>query len=417
MESSLQVHPGEVATVCVQRSGFTQSFNSFIYVDLNNDGTPHSGDFRYATLSFPLNQNQVCFDLPIAAVNVAASYDLNIRGTEEVLVVEVTPNNELFCGVFKNNNPANASPSTEGNSDFDFSDRFGNYYTAEELAFNTAGIMCASSGHFLLDFSPDFTPEQANTICRAFEDISLLFNSAHSDIPIRIRKEDLGTGINGAATAFWRADGLFNGCGIESNLVWEHINTDADFDQILAPGYSAGEFRINLTGVQWHTLNLDAGGDFNNPGVGAIATDLYSLALHEIMHILGFSSRITADGSPLNGFYSLWDRQLMGNFPSTTPPISIIVPITNNPECCDAHQYNPAIGIDPGLLNINCNLSNPEAVFYQYGPNPSDRATVFGDYAPGSFNDLTAQTINILSHINRVCNNEPYVMHSSLVQR
>ncbi|PSR12658.1 MAG: hypothetical protein DA408_09530 [Bacteroidetes bacterium] len=196
MESSLQVHPDEVATVCVQRSGQTQSLNSLVYVDLKNEGAPHLGEFLYALLSFPLNQNQVCFDLPIAAVNVAASYELKIRGTEEILVVEVEEEAAEpvhYCGVIP---PSDAQDIGEAPDLYLYSrafDRFGNIFNSKDLSpfdsFLTGGCRCPEgSGIFELSFEdicanrnygfadPTLGGARRNTACRVFSDLSVLLN-------------------------------------------------------------------------------------------------------------------------------------------------------------------------------------------------------------------------------------------------
>lgn len=276
------------------------------------------------------------------------------------------------------------------------------------------------AGYFSLDFGLGFTNEEISTICQVFNDVSSLFSSQQSDIPILIRKQLLAEGVYDAASAYWRSDTPDGGCGVEHNMVWKHINTMEDFSQLIGNPYAAGELRLNSSlgsGLSWHTLDLDANGDFGNPMVGGTFVDLYSVVLHEVMHMLGFYSRITSDGSALNGFYSPWDRQLFGILPDlpnpSASPTNLITPVIDDPGCCDAHEYNTAIGIAPSVLNIGCGSSTENAIFYQYGSAPTNVVTVFGDYAPGQIDDPTLEIINILSHINKNCDNLNYVLHSS----
>ena len=325
------------------------------------------------------------------------------------------------CGVITKKNNA-ALQANDGRAIF--LDRFGNAYTKEELSVDRSMMKCPDAGYFALEFSPGFTPEEEATICQVFTDVSDLIipQSQLSDItiPIRIRKDDLIEGAFGAATAFYRADTPAGGCGIEQNMVWEHINTSESFDNLLQAGSVAGEYVVNSnlgSEDSWHTLDMDNGGDFDNPQVASGYIDLYSVTLHEVMHMLGFTSRITPDGSPLNGFYSSWDQQLFSSFSvlptPTSNPFPFIVPVTDDPDCCDAHEYNSAIGASPSALNLECNSGSQAPVFYQYGANSADAAAVFGDYSSGTINDPVDEMINILSHLNSECDGaEYYVMDS-----
>lgn len=365
--------------------------------------------------------------IPLDKIHNNPEYSTN---DELVNNVETSTNNERdivdngckrHCGVITKKNNA-ALQSYDGK--VIFLDRFGNLYTKEELSVDRSMMKCPDAGYFALEFLSGFTPEEEATICQVFTDVSALITPQSQlldiAIPIRVRKDNLESGAYGAATAFYRADLPSGGCGVEQNMVWEHINTSADFDHFLQTGDVAGEYIVNSnlgSENSWHTLDMDNDGDFDDPQVASGNIDLYSVTLHEVMHMLGFTSRITPDGSPLNGFYSFWDQQLFSNISASpapaSSPLSFIVPVANDPDCCDAHEYNSGIGATPSALNLACNAGSQAPAFYQFGPNSADVATVFGDYAPGVINDPLDEMINILSHLNSECDGaEYYVMDS-----
>lgn len=411
VNGGINMQGGETVSICMQRNTSSSPFAalsvSFVNLVLNDPNGNHMGDFD-ESLSFLADNTQACFDFTLPSNAAAGVYTYNILGHSSSLEIEVT--SKLYCGVYKKENSASITEKA-------FSDRFGNYYTSEELTMNPANSTCASAGYFLLEFATSFTQEEEATICQAFSDVSDLFNSQHSAIPIRIKKENIGEDISGAATAIYRANLLNEGCGIEQNLVWEHINTSADFSNILQEDHIIGEFIVNShpNHSAWHTLDLD-GGNFDNPNIEPGLTDLYSLTLHEIMHMLGFESRITADGSPLLGFYSFWDKQLLGTTASVTES-PLIVAVQNDPACCDAHEYTSALA-QPQNLSINCEDANQDFIIYKYGPLADDKVTVFGEYEDGAIDDPDVLAINQLSHIN-LCEagtlaGDEYVMHAGL---
>lgn len=288
-------------------------------------------------------------------------------------------------------------------------DQFGNRYFPEELLIDFTALQCLGSGHFALEFAGDFTTEEEQTICQVFTDISDLIISQQSGIPIRIQKEELEDGVLGQARAFWRDDNTFGGCGIENNLIWEQINTDADFGSALLQGYVTGVVSINSSlpgNTAWHTLDMDASG--TSPNVQSDFMDLYSVVLHEALHMLGFASRISPDGTPRNGYYSTWDHFLVSH-PDGAP---LLVPF-DDPDCCDAMQYNPVLNT-PENYGFNCIGLGQEAVAFQFGANASDQATVWGEYPSGFFDTPDALIANTLSHINHDCDGGEYVMFSSI---
>ncbi len=356
-------------------------------------------NFSGQSLSFPWGTTQACFNLTIGSDQSSLSYTLGIQGSTEELDITVDHHVTGFCGVISN--PVNAqSPGSSSSSSAELLDRFGNSYTYEDLAINFGGLECTQSGYFALEFTSNFTPEEITTICSVFEYLSTLFVSQATEIPIRIRKDALFAGALAAGTEFYRADTDGGGCGIENSVIWEYINTDSDFGGILDDNYVVGRIDVSDTG-SWHTLDMDTGPP-NNPGVMNGDYDLYSIVLHEALHVLGFASRITADGSPLNGFYTAWDRELKGN---TVSGYDDLLEGVTNGACCDDHSYNGLSS--PNQISYDCN-----SVQFAYGTN--EQATVWGEYDAVDFPSENSFIVNVLSHLNGDCDNADYVMVSEL---
>jgi hypothetical protein len=160
-----------------------------------------------------------------------------------------------------------------------------------------------------LIFSGEFSADEEATICQVFTDLSGLLESQREGILIRIVKTPLNEGVYGAGTSFYLEDANGQGCGIGNNMVWEQMNTAVDYDGVLPYHTASGVLKINQTLPSpnyWHTLH----DDLPDGQLSEHAVDLYTVVLHEALHILGFASRIQPDGLPVNGFYSRWDKLL-----------------------------------------------------------------------------------------------------------
>ena len=406
VESEIITHSGETVNICVKRdySLFSGTADLNLY-----DANQQLITATTQSLFFTGGATEVCFNYTVPQQTPLGMYEYKITGVAKVLEV-IVEQKELNCGVITKTTAQNSAAIAASQNGSVFSDRFGNYYTSEEIAFDLANVQCNDSGHFLLDFSPNFTTEEVNTICQVFSDLSALVTSENVDIPIRIKKDNLVGSAYAAATAFWSTGSL--GCGIENNLVWEHMNTSADFDEFLEEGFSVAEMRFNLVLPNentWHTLDMDP---ILPPNPNNNFVDLYSVTLHEAMHLLGFQSRILSDGSPLYGFYSLWDKHLFRRSDITgMDNIALISSVTDDPDCCDAHEYNyPVL---PNNLNFSCLSSTTEdAIIFDLGNN--NEVTIFGEYTSQQIPDDNLRLINTLSHLNIGCADGANVMHYNI---
>ena len=191
---------------------------------------------------------------------------------------------------------------------------------------------CTNTGYFNLYYDADFcngcdaatqTAIQ-NVFCQVFNDISAFISSPLSttgnkvNINIRnIASLNAPNGILGWATSFYLTPGVSCSGGIADNVMWQTINSGVDgYTNAVQPLYSSNRYGVNgnpyyhgmlafnFSGINWHT-------DMTTPP-GYNEYDLYSVALHEFTHALGFASLIGSDGSSDIGgnYYSRYDKYL-----------------------------------------------------------------------------------------------------------
>ena len=313
---------------------------------------------------------------------------------------------DKYCGLVEMNRSSQEQDSLE-QLEYRFIDRFGNIYFPSELQRNSTANQCPDAGAFMLEFVGGFTPEEEATICQVFFDLSSLISSAQQGIPVRIKKDFFSSNqVLGAATAFYLEDLSAEGCGLETSMIWQLINTDIDYQGLFANSFVAGQIILNTSlssNDEWHTLDMDGPGGFSSPSISSSDLDLYSVVLHEALHLLGFSSRIKADGNPHNGFFSIWDKELYSYTDS-----EYLINQSNSTVCCDDHSYNSNIAT-PQNLNLGCIGQGQSSIVF----GSDNLATVFASYPSGIFNDPDALTSNIFSHINNTCDADSYVMHPS----
>lgn len=149
--------------------------------------------------------------------------------------------------------------------------------------------------------------------------------------------------------------------------------------------------------LSWHI-------DWTTP-VGVKEVDLYSVTLHEALHILGFASRID-----LNDAYSLWDRLLhtTDNFIANGVSPNILPTLSNSsPEFpCTTNQINCWSFLNnfniSSLIDNTCdgNIGTPDVVV-------GENAIAAIDWANSGSNSAA------MSHLSETCNGstpEVYVM-------
>jgi len=293
-----------------------------------------------------------------------------------------------FCGLIE-------KPPLQQGQIARFYDRFGNAYTEEEVRLDYYPLAFKSdceSGHFDLYFEgTTWSDEEQETICQVFAALSDLIIS-ESDLPVDIlvNKMELTSGVAGTGSPFWEAE-----CGMANSLILDRLNNT--YLTSYPVGYFLGELRISNL-YAWHTLDDDLPtDDFDNPTIAANYLDLYSIALHEALHILGFASRISVNGTPLldGDFYSRWDRFIYSKLEEDYL-------LQHNPsiDCCDEYTFNETDFPDmPDDLASGCNLKlafkNADDVIIA-PVNVGAYTTFTGGNGPSFF-------LNKLSHLDFGC--------------
>ena len=207
-----------------------------------------------------------------------------------------------------------------------------------------------------------------NVLCQVLTDIAAFVPSpctaSGQTVNIWVRA-GLTIGL-GSATPFFNVPYSLTKTGIADNTVWETLNSGVDAFKNIAPPLSTsgggttgtggggsvyfhGSIAFNFAGVTWHN-------DLHTTPVSGEA-DLYSVALHEMMHVLGFCTLIDYNGRSVFDmfntppvpatyqYYSRYDRQLQTG---ASAPL-----ITGSASGCDMYQYsfNPAAGIAGSVLS------------------------------------------------------------------
>ncbi|MCB0707607.1 MAG: T9SS type A sorting domain-containing protein [Saprospiraceae bacterium] len=289
------------------------------------------------------------------------------------------------CGVFEK--PDNPDPATiDGQY---YYDRFGNIFTEKELIVDEKFTTKQLSGIFNLNILPGFSTDETETICAVFLYLSTLIDLGPQGVSpiINIQKSDLGYGVLGTASPFFSS----RGCGYSNNTIFNVMM--GGLDQGQNPSIQVGYLNINEA-YTYHTIN-------NDP-IQPYSYDLYSVVLHEALHILGYSSLIGLNGNSQSGYYSMWDEYL---FDTDINEFLIENTVSGSSSCCEFASFNDLLAF-PEDVNDGCNNN----IFFSNG---SPIAQVNANYGGTPLSNGVVS--NILSHLDR-CGSPGggFVMKSSL---
>jgi hypothetical protein len=297
------------------------------------------------------------------------------------------PSGGYECGVYIKITPDGFQPSQPA-----YVDRFGNQYSEDEMALWNLNLQfnhCDQIEDFTLIFENNqnnpFSNDEMETICDVFDYLSgLIVAQSGERVVIRLSKDpSLGAGVGAVGTPFFP-----NQCGLGHSLVHQQLFTGG----VNTPQHG-------LIAVNANISNFYIG---PSAGIGANQVDYYTVILHEALHVLGFGSQITPNGAPAQGFYTLWDLNIVNN--DGEHMILSTMPSTNG-GCCADYIFNSADfpGMPNLIWNQNCGPTNVKFDVAQLPP-------VNGEYAiqdPQTF-------MNVLSHLDRTCGTEHYVMNSGI---
>ena len=269
-------------------------------------------------------------------------------------------------------------------------DHFGNEFLLKDIKINTDPTVTnkvvtfndCSSGYFKLYYEdgsgfelnsgPDAAlhAQRRAVLCQLFNDLSQFIVPVDPNIPVNIWIKSIynifpsGTTLPlGAASGLYTIPSNTNSTvgGIIDNQIWKTINSGIDaytnvgisfsnMNQSLgnsSPTYYHGVLTFNFNNINWNTdLSVSSNSQ---------QYDLYSVALHEITHALGFASLIKIDGTSKLGspYYTRYDSHLKA---FGTDPL-----IISNSTCSQSYNY----GFNPTLNStvlapstIDCNVNN-----------------------------------------------------------
>ncbi len=328
-----------------------------------------------------------------------------IKATLFIVFIFFTPyiiaQSTIECGSYTRPNP----PSLEKNNERIYIDRFNNYYLESELIidkFKSPGMTCVNNT-FSLTFGTGFTSSQESTICQVFIDIALLMGDPIPTylIEILVLREQLDPTTGGTGSPNWNAT-----CGIANSSIQQKINGGG---QDLPSGFVDGIIRLNSLFSNNFFFTLDGG------TIGSTQVDLYSLILHEALHIMGFASRIGASGEPMNlvdnngniivqnDAYSLWDTYLF----SEVNDEFLVEPDTNSTDCCNAQMFNSS-SFPNFPVEASGGCANQIVFNGSETPNVNNNTTL-------NANSNNGQIANSLSHLPNACDlGQTFVMNPGI---
>jgi len=348
-------------------------------------------------------------------------------------------------------------------------DRYGTKWALEDLVIKdsiTSGgngqkavYQLCTSGYFKLFFesgsgmelSTPIEVNRRNTICKVFLDISQMIQSPLTGTGqyVNVLIKDINTAlpagtticgpggsILGLASSYFPIPVGTSGSCITDNLVWQTINSGTDAytnltNPVLASngGATVGNYYhvyiafnfVPACSIPWWPDASWTG--FPLPAATTSQIDLYSTALHELTHSLGFASLVGPTGASLfssyGSYYSRYDLHLQ-----TSTGVPLIT--TAQPPCpaynnfytapSSAVQPNPTYFCNPPSVVTNppCDYTNcPTAIKYVSTLNPGQPVYTPNKYEFGSslshFEDMCANTGNTYTPNN----NNYFVMSNS----
>lgn len=255
-------------------------------------------------------------------------------------------------------------------------DRFGSTYTLEEITKkpDDTNSFTVIAGRFALTFTDPviYTPQVVETITQVFDDIDIFITSQScgtdlpNDIPfvnIQINApSNMPPGNPGAAITSSFYAPLLQACcnpniensGVIESEVWRAVNTGIN-DPLLFDGF----IDLNFYSPNW-TFNIDL---LTPTSVNPPQIDLYTVVLHETLHLFGFASLIGNNGlsifAPNFNMYSRYDLFLNDNsgvnfidWPS--PYVTVFsVPIASLSANCIDIRFQGTNTFDEPITNVN----------------------------------------------------------------
>lgn len=306
---------------------------------------------------------------------------------------------------------------------YEILDRFGNRYDIGDIEapHSLSGIMrcnpdvvpeCASFS-FQTDYYPPFDgpdyAEMRNVICQVLRDLSCSIIASPdpcTELPptVRIKVDAVTTaGVLGAASSYYYnySNNAETMTSYAHGNVWRVIN--GGMNHLPLPTIISTDPNTNLyhgfmrfnPNFNWNFNMVDT--TFANNGTSN-SYDMYQVVLHEVVHMLGIASWISANGSSLVspaatapfGLYTRFDRYLQEH--ASGNPL-----LTNTDDCYDIDFTGNAT-----LITGGCDQIDFQAADFS--------TTNMYIYTPSSWEQGSS-----MSHFgNDACTTNAYLMHASI---
>lgn len=311
-------------------------------------------------------------------------------------------------------------------------DHYGNKYDISEIQIDTITLLNGipknnfggSCGYFNVyyaqnsgmgNFSDPIHQERRDVICQLLMDISDFIIPADTGVTVNILVADTTifpvspstANILGLASGFYVLPNTAPSfSGIADNEIWKTVNNGQDSyqnvtGQLTTPNqfgsvsnfyHGVMAFNFENSSINWHL-------DLTTPTSSGLY-DLYTVALHEFTHALGFATLTDSLGQSRFGpdfpYYSRYDRFLQTNNGN---------PLLVNSGSCSMYNYEFNSSLTPTVLTSNSNLCSE---YIHYMGSVDIEVYTPTTYQPGSS----------LSHFPDSClavtpTNEYYVMDYS----
>ncbi len=330
----------------------------------------------------------------------------------------------LVAGISFCQEPVEVSPDgifdkvlTQYGDEYNLADiAIGDPFDAEGAPEGATLISC-NSGYFDLYFeigsgmegNSQIEIDRRAVLCEVFREISQFINTPNPSVKVNILVRNINpllqgynattnptpaatSGALGFASSYYvLPSGAPTTTGIADNEIWKTINSGVDsYTNFVSPltssansgtgvGFYHGYIALNFDNpnINWH-LNLGL-------TTSASLYDMYSVALHEVTHALGFVSNIDVNGNsklgPSYKYYSRYDIELQ-----TQSNQSLIT----NTGTCSMYNY----GFNPALNpNIMAPTSSTCPNHIEYAGSVNQLA-----YTPSTFSDGSS-----LHHLEDLC--------------
>lgn len=257
-------------------------------------------------------------------------------------------------------------------------------------------------------------------ICQVFSDISNFISSPLTNVgnttkvniwvrdPANVYSPNpVPAGLLGSATQYYTMPNSSSTSGIVDGEIYKTIISGVDsYSNIGSPLVSSNGGTTTPTGTFFHGMV-----DFNFNSINWCTTmtttpsaaqfDLYTVALHEVTHALGFASLINYNGNSLFGtnypYYSRYDMFLRKG---TTPLIT-------NSGVCSLYNYQFNSALSPTVITPGCSASPPTGA----GTNSTDctnSLTYMGNVTVPIYTPICYEAGSSLSHFEDMCYGPPY---------